>query len=140
MAETELAGLSSAAAALDSPLVVMVIGAKGSGKTSLIETLLGEQLSVPNDQSANSIVFWRYGANLADQIENDFRESYRPCSALKEFEFIEVLDSCNVSDPDLLKKTYLIADVVLLVFAATNPWDTESFDFMSDLEISVNRP
>ena len=140
MAEIELAGLSSAAAALDSPLVVMVIGAKGSGKTSLIETLLGEQLSVPNDQSANSIVFWRYGANLADQIENDFRESYRPCSALKEFEFIEVLDSCNVSDPDLLKKTYLIADVVLLVFAATNPWDTESFDFMSDLEISVNRP
>jgi hypothetical protein len=140
MAESELAGLSSAAAALDSPLVVMVIGAKGSGKTSLIETLLGEQLSVLNDQSAMPIVVWRYGTHLADQIENDFRESYRPCSALKEFEFIEVPDTCNVSDPDLLKKAYLIADAVLMVFAATDPWDTESFDFMSDLQISVKRP
>jgi len=140
MPESELAGLSSASAALDSPLVVMVIGAEGSGKTSLIETLLGEQLSVPNDQSATPIIFWRYGANVVDQIGNDFRESFRPCSVLKEFEFIEVHDTCNVSDPDLLKKAYLIADVVLVVFAATNPWDTESFDFISDLEIGVKRP
>ena len=41
MSESELAGLSSATAALDGPVTVMVIGAEGSGKTSLIETLLG---------------------------------------------------------------------------------------------------
>jgi len=140
MPESELAGLSSASAALDSPLTVMVLGAKGSGKTSLIETLLGDKLSTSKDQSSAPIIFWRYGARSADQIENDFTESYRPCSGLKEFEFIEVPDTCNVSDPDLLRKAYLIADVVLVVFTATDPWDTESFDFISDLEIGVKRP
>ena len=59
MPESELAGLSSAAAALDSPLIVMLIGAKGSGKTSLIETLLGDKLSTLNNQSSESIIFWR---------------------------------------------------------------------------------
>lgn len=140
MPESELAGLSSAAAALDSPLIVMVLGAKGCGKTSLIETLLGNKLSTSKDQSSAPIIFWRYGARSADQIENDFTESYRPCSGLKEFEFIEVPDTCNVSDPDLLKKVYLIADVVLVVFTATDPWDTESFGFISDLEIGLKRP
>ncbi len=138
--ESELAGLNSAAAALDSPLIVMVLGAKGCGKTSLIETLLGETLSNSKDQTSAPIIFWRYGACSADQIENDFTESYRPCSGLKEFEFIEAPDTCNVSDPDLLRKAYLIADVVLVVFTATDPWDTESFDFVSDLEIEVKRP
>ena len=140
MPEFELAGLSSASAALDSPLTVMVLGAKGSGKTSLIETLLEDKISTSKDQLSAPIIFWRYGACSADQIENDFTESYRPCSGLKEFEFIEVPDTCNVSDPDLLRKAYLIADVVLVVFTATDPWNTESFDFISDLEIGVKRP
>ena len=140
MPESELAGLSSAAAALDSPLIVMLIGAKGSGKTSLIETLLGDKLSTLNNQSSESIIFWRYGVRSFDQTENDFTESYRPCSGLKEFEFIEVPGTRHASDPDLLRKAYLIADVVLVVFTATDPWDTESFDFISDLEIGAKRP
>ncbi len=140
MSESELAGLSSAAAALDGPVAVMVIGAEGSGKTSLIETLLGEKLSLSKDQSSKPIIFWRYGTCFADQSENDFTESYRSCSGLNEFEFIEVPDTCNVSDPDYLKKVYLIADVVLVVFTATNPWNTASFDFISDLEMGAKRP
>ena len=140
MPESELAGLSSAAAALDSSLIVMVLGAKGCGKTSLIETLLGEKLSTSKNQSSAPIIFWRHGTCPADEIDNGFTESYRPCSGLKKFEFIEALDTCNVSDPDLLRKAYLIADVVLVVFTATDPWDTESFDFVSDLEIGVKRP
>ena len=134
---------ATTAAALDDPLLVLLAGEVGGGKTSLAGALAGAPLDPPADDEARGgalLTIWRNGFDPVDAVDGDVLESYRPVASLRGCEFAEVDAAAYAEGEDAAARAYAMADLVLLVFPVSDPWSKTGWEFLRGIHRRRLRP
>ena len=132
----------AAADALSDPVLVMLAGATGGGKTLLASALSGVALEEGDevDSAPVPLIFWKYGQRPAEVRDGGLLECYRPEKALTDCAFLEVAESAFGGGGLLAERAYALADVVLLVFSADDPWGKGGWEFLRRIHKRRERP
>ena len=137
--EQDLGGLISSAHSLSCPISILILGDDVSGKSSFINNFFKEDYS-DYDKGVVGPKIWKYGETSRLYEDSDFTEFYLPESILKRINFIEYPIRKFTQNLEQIKKAYLVSDIVFLIVPAIDPWSTEVYDFISDLEVIALRP
>lgn len=137
--EHDLGGLISSAHSLSHPITILILGDDASGKSTFINNFFEGNFSAFHKGVAGPKI-WKFGEISKIFEDDDFAECYLPEPILKRINFIEFPIKKFEEYSDLIKKAYLVSDIVFLIVPAIDPWSIEIYDFISDLEIIVMRP
>ncbi len=148
----ESAAWRAAASGLANPIAIMLAGADGAGKTALAEALGGAPLDPEEERVEDSgglfggaarepaVQLWQYGFERADLASGPLVERYRPAPPLRRFTFVEASPAAFDGDPAPAERAYAMADVVLLVFSADDPWGRVGWEFLRRIHRRRERP
>ena len=131
------------AASLEDPLMVLLAGERGCGKSSLAGALAESNLAPGTDMDPGfspDLVMWKYGPESMDVTVGDVQESYRPASGLKPCEFVEISPHARELDADAPGRAYMISDLVILVFSAADPWGDQQWELLGDMHRRREQP
>ncbi|MFP6873716.1 MAG: GTPase domain-containing protein [Verrucomicrobiales bacterium] len=143
IAAEEIALWRTVAASLEDPLMVLLSGAGGCGKSSLAGALAQGSLVLETDLDpacSPDLVMWKYGPEPMDVTDGDVLESYHPAIGLKSCEFVEVFPRARDSEADALGRAYMMSDLVLLVFSAADPWGEQQWELLGDMHRRREQP
>jgi hypothetical protein len=143
IAAEEIAVWRTVAASLEDPLMVLLSGAVGCGKSSLAGALAQSSLVLESDLTppcSPELVMWKYGPEPMDVTDGDVRESYHPAIGLKPCEFVEVSPRARDGEADALGRAYMMSDLVLLVFSAAEPWGEQQWELLGEMHRRREQP
>ncbi len=143
IAAEAIAAWRTVAASLEDPLMVLLSGAGGCGKSSLAGALAQSSLVLETDQPPDcspDLVMWKYGPEPMDVGDGDILESYHPAIGLKSCEFVEVSPRARDHEADALGRAYMMSDLVLLVFSAAEPWGEQQWELLGDMHRRREQP
>lgn len=119
--------LRNVLASLKDPFRFVVIGEAGTGKSTLINAIFGEDLCVIDDKHsmARRIRQYQYGKEEHDfEVTDSLLECYRPLDFLKDFTVVDVPGDGSIKrhQQELVEQILPAADFILVVFPVTDPW------------------
>ena len=135
----ESAPWRAAAAVLGDPLLVALVGDKGSGKTTLAGALGGAALEGDSD-STPALTMWKYGFEESDIADGAVTEHYRPVPELRSRAYVEIASHAFDDGAEMAERAYTMADVVLFVFSADDPWGKDGWSFLRGIHKRRERP
>ncbi len=121
----------------DNPFLIVFVGPFSSGKSSLINALLGEEiLSVGPVPTTDRITILRYGESTQKVRGGDFDTLFHSSPLLKKVSFVDTpgLESIFQKHEEATRKFLHRADVVLLVMLATQAITASNLDYMKRLQ------
>jgi small GTP-binding protein len=121
----------------DNPFLIVFVGPFSSGKSSLINALLGEAiLSVGPVPTTDRITILRYGDSAQKVRGGDFDTLFHPSELLKKVSFVDTpgLESIFQKHEEATRKFLHRADVVLLVMLATQAITARNLDYLKMLQ------
>lgn len=133
VAAEETVAWGAAAASLGDPLLVLLVGEEGAGKTALAGALAGSELGsdgLEEPATGTLLTVWRHGFDPVDAVDRDVLERYRPVASLRGCEFVEVGPAASAAGADAAARAYAMADLVLLVFPVSDPWSKAGWEFL----------
>ncbi len=131
------AGQTSAAllTSLGEPFLFVVVGEVKTGKSSLVNALLGEVVcDVAPDPCTDRIRMIRYAESTAETAVGPYLvQATAPCDILKEIAVVDTpgVDSIIDRHQDITERFIPKSDVVFFVFSAINPYSRSAWDFFS---------
>jgi hypothetical protein len=141
---TELSGFLPLAAlekGFGPPFLFVVCGEVNAGKSTLINGLFGRELCSVNRLPETSQVFWyRYGDPAREvPISPMLVERYRPIDFLRDFNFVDTpgINAAITGQQQSIERILPMADLVLCVFAVSNPWGAATWNFIARLPQEV---
>jgi predicted GTPase len=134
-AEEAVEPIKSLAEGLHSPFCLVVLGEKLSGKSTLLNAYIREDL-VPLGFDEDKIRVFRYGTKLSDRlVADDLEECARPLPFLRNFTLIDTPANLLLGDArSLTRDIFPIADLVLCVFSVENPWAPSTWEFLRNVK------
>ncbi|MCS6871046.1 MAG: dynamin family protein [Anaerolineae bacterium] len=132
--EEQLAQARDALFHTDHPYLCVLVGAFNTGKSSLINALIGAPvLSVGATPTTNRIAILRYGEALQTLSGGDYDTLFYPSPLLQRLSFVDTpgLDSVFRSHAEVTRAFLHRADLVLLVMLATQAMSASS---LSDIQ------
>ncbi|WP_395734874.1 dynamin family protein [Prosthecobacter sp.] len=137
----ESGGDSEAAAILDNliaslkePFVFVVVGEVNVGKSTFLNALFGQDFSstgvVP---TTGKILFFRHGEeHKVAPVTPTLDEVYAPVDFLRDFHIVDTPGTNSVeNEHQLITERFVpIADLVIFVFSAMNPWGASAWQFL----------
>ncbi len=137
----ESGGDSEAAAILDNliaslkePFVFVVVGEVNVGKSTFLNALFGQDFSstgvVP---TTGKILFFRHGdEHSVVPVTPTLDEVYAPVDFLRDFHIVDTPGTNSVeNEHQLITERFVpIADLVIFVFSAMNPWGASAWQFL----------
>lgn len=136
----ECASWSTASAALSDPLMVVLAGPPGSGKTTLASALSGEELKAADAGDRADLEIWKYGFELAEVHDGPVVELYRPVRRLADCEFAELSFAAVADAGDVAQRAFVMADLVLLVYSVDDPWGRDPWEYLRQMHRRRQRP
>lgn len=134
LSEEQLAQARDALFHTDHPYLCVLVGAFNTGKSSLINALIGAPvLSVGATPTTNRIAILRYGEALQTLSGGDYDTLFYPSPLLQRLSFVDTpgLDSVFRSHAEVTRAFLHRADLVLLVMLATQAMSASS---LSDIQ------
>jgi len=120
---------------LKSPYLFVVCGEVNAGKSTFINGLFGEELCEVNVLPQTDRVLWyRYGEPARDEeITPVLEERYRAIDFLQDFNVVDTPGTNSVirGHQAITERFLPVADLVLFVFPAGNPWGAATWDFIA---------
>ena len=119
---------------LDDPFVFVVVGEGNVGKSTFLNALFRADFShagvmPPKDR----ICFYKHGSELrSTTIDPSVEEVHVPCDFLKDFHIVDTpgTDSIENKHQQITGRFVPMADLVVFVFSAMNPWAPSSWQFL----------
>ena len=136
IADEEVALWRRVADCLDDSLLLLLTGEQGGGKTSLAGALVQDDFSSGGDFAVDcppDLVMWKYGQEPMVIADSGLEENYRPVNGLKNLEFVEVAPRARGSATGAMERAYMMADLVVMVFSAADPWGEQQWQFLADM-------
>lgn len=134
--EDQLAQARDALFHADHPYLCVLVGAFNSGKSSLINALIGAPvLNVGATPTTNRIAILRYGESLQTLAGGDSDTVFHPAPLLQRVSFVDTpgLDSVFKGHDESTRAFLHRADLVLLVMLATQAMSASSLSDMQKL-------
>jgi ribosome biogenesis GTPase A len=122
-------------ASLGEPFLFVVVGEVKTGKSSLVNALLGESLCVVSpDPCTDRIRMIGYGETASEIAAGQYLIHARvPCDILREIAVVDTpgVDSIIDRHQEITERFIPKSDLVLFVFSAINPYSRSAWDFFS---------
>lgn len=133
--DTESAAiLDNLIASLKEPFVFVVVGEVNVGKSTFLNALFGQDFSstgvVP---TTGKILFFRHGEeHNVVPVTPTLDEVYAPVDFLRDFHIVDTPGTNSVeNEHQLITERFVpIADLVIFVFSAMNPWGASAWQFL----------
>jgi len=126
--------LDNLIASLKEPFVFVVVGEVNVGKSTFLNALFGQDFSstgvVP---TTGKILFFRHGdEHNVVPITPTLDEVYAPVDFLRDFHIVDTPGTNSVeNEHQLITERFVpIADLVIFVFSAMNPWGASAWQFL----------
>lgn len=119
------------------PFLMVMVGPFGSGKSSLINALLGEAiLDVGPIPTTDHIVILRHGAELQRSRAGDVETVFYPSPLLEHLSLVDTpgLESVFRTHDEVTRRFLHRADVVLLVMIATQVLSASHLEYLQELK------
>jgi tRNA U34 5-carboxymethylaminomethyl modifying GTPase MnmE/TrmE len=115
------------------PFLVVVVGEVNSGKSTLVNALLGGMFA-PSGllPVTDRVCVFQYGETPDDVTEHGMTTITRPLDVLKQLTIVDTPGVNSIeSDHEQITDQFLPrADLALFVFNATNPWGAAGWEFL----------
>lgn len=119
---------------LKDPFLFVVVGEVKAGKSSLLNAIFGRDFcKVDVLPATDKVYLFKFGeeertVHLSDRLA----ECYRNASFLRDFNIVDTPGTNTiVAEHQTITEQFLpLADLVLFVFSATNPWAASAWDFL----------
>ncbi|MCC6612032.1 MAG: dynamin family protein [Anaerolineae bacterium] len=121
----------------DNPFLVVFVGPFSSGKSSIINALLGEEaLPVGPVPTTDRIAILRWGEHAERVRTGEYDTVFHPSSLLRKISFVDTpgLESVFQRHEEATRKFLHRADVVLLVMLATQAMTAKNLDYLKILQ------
>jgi hypothetical protein len=118
------------------PILIAAIGEVNSGKSSLLNALVGEELCPAGPLPLTTEVrLYRHGAEADNEIQPQLVEARRPLDYLRNFDLLDTpgTNSKLNGHAEIAEPFLEHADLILIVFTAENPWTAATWDAVSRL-------
>ena len=129
--------LDNLIASLKEPFVFVVVGEVNVGKSTFLNALFGQDFSstgvVP---TTGKILFFRHGEEHAIvPITPTLDEVHAPVDFLRDFHIVDTPGTNSVeNEHQLITERFVpIADLVIFVFSAMNPWGASAWEFLQQV-------
>lgn len=126
--------LDNLIASLKEPFVFVVVGEVNVGKSTFLNALFGQDFSstgvVP---TTGKILFFRHGEeHRVVPVTPTLDEVYAPVDFLRDFHIVDTPGTNSVeNEHQLITERFVpIADLVIFVFSAMNPWGASAWQFL----------
>lgn len=121
----------------DNPFLVVFVGPFSSGKSSIINALLGEEaLPVGPVPTTDRIAILRWGEHAERVRTGEYDTVFHPSPLLRKISFVDTpgLESIFQKHEEATRKFLHRADVVLLVMLATQAMTAKNLDYLKILQ------
>jgi small GTP-binding protein len=129
-----LRNLQDLATSLGQPFLFVVVGEVKAGKSSLLNALFGQDFCKVDVLPATDRIYeFKYGERAYDvRISDHVTELYRPIEFLKDFNIVDTPGTNTIvaNHQEITENFVPMADLIVFVFAVTNPWAASAWDFL----------
>jgi small GTP-binding protein len=119
---------------LREPFVFVVVGEVNVGKSTFLNALFGQDFSrtgiVPTTEK---ILFFKHGDHpQVVPITPTLDEVHIPCDFLRDFHIVDTPGTNSIQDEhqQITERFVPVADLVIFVFSAINPWGASAWQFL----------
>ena len=132
--EDTLRNLQDLVTNLAQPFLFVVVGEVKSGKSSLLNALFGREFCKVDVLPATDRIYeFKYGEEDYDvQISDHITALYRRIDFLKDFNIVDTPGTNTIvaNHQAITENIVPMADLIVFVFAVTNPWAASAWDFL----------
>jgi small GTP-binding protein len=126
--------LDNLQASLKEPFVFVVVGEVNVGKSTFLNALFGQDFSrtgiIPTTEK---ILFFKHGDTVSTvPITPTLDEVHIPCEFLRDFHIVDTPGTNSIQDEhqQITERFVPVADLVIFVFSASNPWGASAWQFL----------
>src|SRR6202790_3786153 len=116
------------------PLLFVVVGEVKAGKSSLLNALFGREFAKVDVRPATDRIYeFKYGETDYDvQISDQITALHRNIDFLKDFNIVDTPGTNTIvaNHQEITENFVPMADLIVFVFAVTNPWAASAWDFL----------
>ncbi len=121
-------------ASLKEPFVFVVVGEVNVGKSSFLNALFGQDFSQTGVMpTTGKILFFRHGTEYhVEAVTPTLDEVYAPVDFLRDFHIVDTPGTNSIENEHqtITERFVPIADLVIFVFSAMNPWGASAWQFL----------
>jgi GTPase SAR1 family protein len=132
--EDTLRNLQNLVTNLGEPFLFVVVGEVKAGKSSLLNALFGREFCKVDVLPATDRIYeFKYGETDHDvQISDHVTALYRQIDFLKDFNIVDTPGTNTIvaNHQEITENFIPMADLIVFVFAVTNPWAASAWDFL----------
>ena len=132
--EDALRNLQNLITNLGQPFLFVVVGEVKAGKSSLLNALFGREFCKVDVLPATDRIYeFKYGESDYDvQISDHITALYRRIDFLKDFNIVDTPGTNTIvaNHQEITENFVPMADLIVFVFAVTNPWAASAWDFL----------
>jgi small GTP-binding protein len=132
--EDTLRNLQNLITNLGQPFLFVVVGEVKAGKSSLLNALFGRDFCKVDVLPATDRIYeFKYGEKDYDvQISDHLTARYRRIDFLKDFNIVDTPGTNTIvtNHQEITENFVPMADLIVFVFAVTNPWSASAWDFL----------
>jgi len=132
--EDALRNLQNLVTNLGQPFLFVVVGEVKAGKSSLLNALFGRDFCKVDVLPATDRIYeFKYGEKDYDvQISDHITALYRRIDFLRDFNIVDTPGTNTiVANHQAITENFVpMADLIVFVFAVTNPWAASAWDFL----------
>ena len=132
--EDALRNLQNLITNLGQPFLFVVVGEVKAGKSSLLNALFGREFCKVDVLPATDRIYeFKYGESDHDvQIADHSTALYRRIDFLKDFNIVDTPGTNTIvaNHQEITENFVPMADLIVFVFAVTNPWAASAWDFL----------
>jgi GTPase SAR1 family protein len=132
--EETLRNLQNLLTNLGQPFLFVVVGEVKAGKSSLLNALFGREFCKVDVLPATDRIYeFKYGETDYDvQVSDHVTALYRHIDFLKDFNIVDTPGTNTIvaNHQEITENFVPMADLIVFVFAVTNPWAASAWDFL----------
>jgi small GTP-binding protein len=132
--EDALRNLQNLVTNLGQPFLFVVVGEVKAGKSSLLNALFGRDFCKVDVLPATDRIYeFKYGETDYDvQISDHITALHRRIEFLKDFNIVDTPGTNTIvaNHQEITENFVPMADLIIFVFAVTNPWAASAWDFL----------
>jgi small GTP-binding protein len=126
--------LDNLIASLNDPFVFVVVGEVNVGKSTFLNALFGADITTTGVMpTTDKICVFKYGHTIhSTPIATTIDEIRVPCEFLKDFHIVDTPGTNSIENEhqQITERFVPVADLVIFVFSAMNPWGASAWQFL----------